>query len=117
VKELIDPHQAHLLMLGVLVLAPLIGLVWGYFAKRLPLGLAIGLLAGVGNYALWTAYNVITDHLGLDTVKNLLVNLGLFVVIGVAVGLGAGFHAAKQQRIPGENTQGGDKGDVAGDRN
>lgn len=110
-KELIDPHQAHLLMLGVLVLAPLVGLAWGYFTKRLPLGLAVGLLAGGGNYALWTVYNAITDHLGLDTVKNLTVNLGLFIVVGIAIGLGAGFYASKQQRTPG-----GDDGDMAGDR-
>lgn len=111
-KELIDLHQAHLLMLGVLVLAPLIGLVWGYAAKRLPLGLAVGLLAGVGNYALWTVYNAITDHLGLDTVKNLLVNLGVFVVIGIAAAVGAGVYTARKQTI-----QGGDgDGDVAGDR-
>lgn len=114
-KELIDPHQAHVLMLGVLVLAPLVGLVWGYAAKRLPFGLAVGLLAGVGNYALWTAYNAITDHLGLDTVKNLLVNLSLFVVIGVAVGLGAGFYASKRQRVQAA-IQGRGDGDVAGDR-
>jgi uncharacterized membrane protein len=97
------------------VLAPLIGLIWGYVAKRLPLGLAIGLLAGVGNYALWTAYNVITDHLGLDTVKNLLVNLGLFVVIGVVVGVGVGLYAARKQTAQ-VAIQGGDNGDVAGDR-
>ncbi len=110
-KELIDSYQAHLLMLGVLILAPLIGLVWGYTAKRSPLGLAAGLLVGVGNYALWTLYNAITDHLGLDTVKNLLVNLGVFVVTGIAVGLGAGLYNAKRQR-----TQGGDNGDVAGNQ-
>ena len=110
-KELIDPHQAHLLMLGVLALAPLIGLAWGYAVKRLPLGLVIGLLAGAGNYALWTIYNAVTDHLGLDTVKNLLVNLGLFVVIGTAAGVGAGIYAARRQNI-----QGGNNGDVAGDR-
>lgn len=116
-KELIDPHQAHLLMLGVLVLAPLIGLAWGYLVKRFPLGLTLGVLAGAGNYALWTADNAITDKLGLDTVKNLLVNLGLFVVVGIAVGLGAGFYASKRQRVQGEYAQGGDDGDVAGDRN
>lgn len=103
-------------MLGVLVLAPLIGLVWGYAAKRLPLGLVIGLLTGVGNYALWTVYNAITDHLGLDTVKNLLVNLGLFVVIGITVGAGAGVYAARRQPIQSKYAQGGDNGDVAGDR-
>lgn len=116
-KELIDPHQAHLLMLGVLVLAPLTGLAWGYAAKHLPLGLAVGVAVGGGNYALWTVYNAITDHLGLDTVKNLLVNLSLFVVIGIAGGLGAGFYAAKRQHIQDDYAQGGDNGDVAGDRN
>lgn len=110
-KELIDPQQAHLLMLGVLVLAPLIGLIWGYVAKRLPFGLALGVLVGGGNYVLWTVYNAITDHLGLDTVKNLLANLGLFVVIGLAVGIGMGIYAARRQPV-----QGGDNGDVAGDR-
>jgi predicted transporter len=111
-KELIDPHQAHLLMLGVLILAPVLGLAWGVASKRLPLGLAVGLLVGIGNYALWTVYNAITDKLGLDTVKNLLVNLGLFVFIGIAVGIGAGLYTARKQ-----NAQGGDSGDVAGDRN
>ena len=111
-KELIDPHQAHLLMLGVLALAPLVGLAWGLGNKRLPFGIVIGVLVGVGNYALWTVYNAVTERLGLDTVKNLLVNLGLFVFIGIVVGIGAGIYAARRQDI-----QGGDNGDVAGDRN
>lgn len=111
-KELIDPHQAHLLMLGILLLAPLIGLGWGLVAKRPPFGLAVGLVVGVGNYALWTLYNAITQKLGLDTVANLLVNLGLFIAIGIAFGVGAGIYAARKQ-----TTQGGtDNGDVAGDR-
>ena len=114
-KELIDPHQAHLLMLGVLVLAPLIGLLGGYAAKRLLLGLVIGLLVGIGNYALWTVYNAITDHLGLDTVKNLLVNLGVFVTVGVMVGVGTGVYAARKPGVQ-DGVQGGDNGDVAGDR-
>ena len=111
-KELIDPHQAHLLMLGVLVLAPLIGLGWGAVNKRLPFGVIIGLLVGGGNYALWTLYNAITQKLGLDTVANLLVNLGLFIVIGIAIGVGAGIYAARKQAVHG----GTDNGDVAGDR-
>lgn len=100
-KELIDPHQAHLLMLGVLVLAPLIGLAWGAWAKRLVLGLVIGLLIGVGNYALWTVYNAITDRLGLDTVKNLLVNLGLFVVLGSVIGFVVGLYQRRQVQVSG----------------
>lgn len=90
-KELIDPHQAHLLMLGIAIAAPLIGLAWGWFAKRLASGLIIGLLIGVGNYVLWIVYNAITDRLGLDTVKNLLVNLALFIALGIIIGFAASF--------------------------
>ena len=115
-KELIDLHQAHLLMLGVLIAAPLVGLVWGFVSKRLPLGLTVGSLAGVGNYALWTVYNAVTQKLGLDTVANLLVNLGLFVVIGTAIGVGVGLYTARKQAVP-QAAQGGDNGDMAGDRN
>ena len=63
-KELIDEHQAHLLMLAVLILAPLVGLAWGARVKRLGPGLALGLLVGGGNYALWTVYNAITEKVG-----------------------------------------------------
>ncbi len=92
-KELISLHQANLLMLAVLVLAPLVGLAWGAAKKRPVPGLVIGLLVGAGNYGLWTVYNAITEHLGLDTVKNLLVNL--FVVVGLLIGIGAGIYASK----------------------
>lgn len=95
-KELIDERQAHLLMLAVLVAASAVGLIWGVLTKKLATGLVIGLLAGVGNYALWTIYNVITDKLGLDTVKNLLVNLVLFVVVGVVIGLGVGWYVSRR---------------------
>ena len=61
-------------------------------------GLGVGLLVGAGNYALWTAYNAITDRLGLDTVKNLLVNLAVFVAVGAAAGLGASRYAARAQK-------------------
>ncbi len=94
-KELVSLHQANLLMLAVLVLAPLVGLAWGAAKKRVASGLVLGLLVGAGNYGLWTAYNAITEHLGLDTVKNLLVNLGLFVAVGLLVGVGAGVYASK----------------------
>ena len=113
-KELIDEHQAHFLMFAVLVLAPLVGLVWGARAKRVRLGLLLGVLVGGGNYALWTVYNAITEKLGLDTVKNLLVNLSLFIVIGVVVGVGAGLFAARGRGR--QEVQGGGHGNVAGDR-
>ena len=114
-KELIDEHQAHMLMLGVFIAAPLIGALWGVITKRLLGSLTVGFLAGAGNYALWTVYNAITGHLGLDTVKNLLVNLGLFIVAGILIGLGAGYIAARERGSRG--VQGEEHGDVAGDRN
>ncbi len=97
-KELINAHQAHLLMLTVLVLAPLLGLAWGVWAKHLWRGVGIGLTVGVGNFLLWTLYNALTEKLGLDTVKNLLVNLGLFVALGLLAGVGWGLWAARGPR-------------------
>lgn len=105
-KELINAHQAHLLMLTVLTLAPLAGLAWGVWAKRLGRGLGVGLAFGVGNFLLWTIYNAITDKLGLDTVKNLLVNLALFVSLGLLAGAGWAMWAARGHH-------GGGNGDVA----
>ncbi len=95
-KELIDFHQAQMLMLVVLGLAPLVGLAWGLVKKRPAPGLIGGLLVGGGNFALWTLYNAITERLGLDTVKNLLVNLALFVVLGIVIGLVVGRYAANK---------------------
>ena len=97
-------------MLSVLVLAPLVGLAWGWASKRARQGLVTGLLVGAGNYALWTVYNAVTDHLGLDTVKNLLVNLGLFIVLGTVLGAGVGFLSARHRRS--QETQGGEHGDL-----
>jgi len=111
-KELIDEHQAHLLMLAVLILAPVGGLTWGARTKRVGPGLIIGLLVGAGNYALWTVYNAITAKLGLDTVANLLVNLGLFLVLGTIIGVTVGWLGARGR----QSLQGGEHGDVAGDR-
>ncbi|MDQ2688330.1 MAG: hypothetical protein M3Y28_10740 [Armatimonadota bacterium] len=97
-KELIDPHQADLLMLAVLFGAPIVGLLWGAFTKRIRPGLIIGLLVGVGNYVLWTVYNAITDKLGLDTVKNLVVNLVLFIILGILIGLGAAWYNGRGRK-------------------
>jgi hypothetical protein len=92
-KELIDLHQAWVLMIGVLVAAPIFGLLVGALRRKLLTGLLIGLAIGVGNLALWTVYNAITNRLGLDTVKNLLVNLALFAGVGIAVGAAIAWRA------------------------
>ena len=37
-------------------------------------------------FPLWVVYNAIEDSLGLDSVAGLLINLALFVVIGIGAG-------------------------------
>jgi len=86
-KELISPEQASLLMRIILILAPAIGLAWGAAKKKITTGLAVGIIVGGGNFILWHVYNAITNRLGLDTVLNFEVNLGLFVVVGIVVGV------------------------------
>ncbi len=113
-KELVTEHQAHLIMLAFLAAAPIIGLLWGVIAKKVRLGLLVGACVGVGNYVLWTVYNAITDHFGLDTVKNLLINLVFFIAVGVIVGLVTGKAVAQKRALT--NSGGDNHGDMAGDR-
>ncbi len=47
-------------------------------------------LAGPANLLLWLMYQALTSHLGLDSVKNLFVNLACFLLIGAAAGIGIG---------------------------
>ena len=96
-REIVTMEQANSLFLGIAIAAPIFGIIVGagigalrrnvgHAALR---GFLIGLL-GPANLVLWNVYNLITDRLGLDTVKNLLVNLGLFVVLGIIAGFIAG---------------------------
>jgi hypothetical protein len=100
VKELISPEQAAWLMRIVLVLAPLIGLAWGVTAKKVKLGVLVGIAIGGGNFILWHVYNAITDRLGLDTVLNFEVNLGLFVFLGIVIGVVVGLARRKSEAVP-----------------
>src|SRR6266568_2086083 len=92
-RELVTVEQAQRFFLILAILAPLAGGMIGFVSKvranrgaqGFKAGFAIGLLGPV-NYLLWKVYNGITDRLGLDTVKNLLVNLALFVALGVVAG-------------------------------
>ena len=70
----------------ILVLAPVIGLAWGAATHKIKTGLIAGIVVGAGNFILWHVYNAITNRLGLDTVLNFEVNLGLFVLVGIALG-------------------------------
>ena len=55
----------------------------GVFVKILILCGLIGPL----NLFLWTVYNAIENFFGLDSVVALLINLGIFAVIGLVIGL------------------------------
>jgi hypothetical protein len=99
-KELINPHQAQMLMIAVLIVAPVVGLILGGISKRPVPGFLIGLAIGVVNFALWTLYNTITNSLGLDTVKNLVVNLALFIILGAIIGGIIGARSRKRVEQP-----------------
>ncbi len=62
-------------------------------------GLTIGLL-GTLNWALWHIYNALTDRNGLDTVRNLVINLLLFVLLGGIIGLVASRFLFRKQNPP-----------------
>ncbi len=102
-RELIDERTTNLVMnalaIGLPLAGVLLGALYGVVKRRLAWGagwgLAVGCL-GIVNWLLWRMYNGITNRLGLDTVKNLLVNLFVFVALGVAVGIAAGLWAVRR---------------------
>ena len=102
IPELITQGQANALFGGLfalgVVLAPIAFLI---ARRRGGDGLLAALLWGgplvlVGG-VLWPVYNAITIRLGLDTVANLLTNLGLFVMVGALMGVGWAWLVARRQ--------------------
>jgi hypothetical protein len=96
-REIVTVEQMDRLFLALAIAGPLLGAIVGAFIGRRAnpgrgalKGFLFGLV-GLANLLLWKIYNVLTDHMGLDTVKNLLVQLGLFVLLGIIVGLVAGY--------------------------
>ncbi len=101
-KELISAQQAEVLMLALVVILPIVGWAAGRSLKHTKLGVQWGCAAGLTNLVLWHMYGAITDRLGLDTVKNLLVNLVLFAVIGAVIG----FFVSPRRRSTGDGRSG-----------
>jgi hypothetical protein len=61
--------------------------------QRVGRGALLGLICGLSGPAiwlLWRMYNGIVGVYGLDSVRGLLVNLALFVAIGLVIGIGVG---------------------------
>jgi hypothetical protein len=96
-QEIVTVAQAeriiNLLALALPVAGLLLGVVIGSLRKRPIVGLLVGLLSGLVGpviWLLWRMYNGIIGVFGLDSVKGLLINLALFIVIGVVIGLALG---------------------------
>ncbi len=111
-KELVTTEQAEQVLRLLAMVLPIAGLVIGAIAgaarRRLPghalTGLLIGLV-GPAAWLLWRVYNAIEGRFGLDSVKGLLINLALFAVIGVAVGVAIGWLLSQRPR-PGNRESG-----------
>lgn len=77
------------------VLGMLIGAAVGIYRKNIQryamLGLAGGLI-GPLNWLMWHVFNELTERNGLDTVRNVFINLAVFVFGGLAIGLGCGMY-------------------------
>jgi hypothetical protein len=96
-QELVTLEQANNAMRLLAMALPAIGLVAGLLVgaarRQVGRGLLGGLLVGLCGpalWALWRMYNGIVGVYGLDSVRGLLVNLGLFVAIGLAAGVVVG---------------------------
>jgi len=97
VQEIITAKQVDTLFLALAIAGPLLGAGIGWArSRRTTTGLLWGLLL-TANWILWRIYNAITDRLGLDTVRNLLVNLALFVVLGAIAGFLAALRAKRRE--------------------
>jgi hypothetical protein len=108
-QELITVAQAERVIAILAVALPAAGLVLGAIigaARRSPVrGLLLGLLCGLVGPAvwlLWRMYGAIVGVYGLDSVRGLLVNLVLFVGIGLVVGLAAGLLRRRLWRGDGD---------------
>jgi hypothetical protein len=96
-REIVDADQVtRLFTILAIVLPPACLLAgWWYGGRRhnsrrgAILGVLVG-LAGPLNLLMWRVYNAITDSIGLDTVRNLVINLILFLVSGAVIGVAAG---------------------------
>jgi hypothetical protein len=102
--ELVTVEQANVLFHGLLLLGLLAAPLAALLARRRrgdPLAAALaagGPLVLIG--VLWRVYNTVTNRFGLDTVANLLVNLALFVVVGVLCGAFWAWFLARRRGAP-----------------
>lgn len=108
--EIVEPALVDRLLVLLAVIGPclgaLCGALYGARAGNLRRGASTGLLwglCGTLNWLLWRVYNAWTDHNGLDSVKNLIENLVLFLSVGVVIGVVVGrrtLHSSQENIDP-----------------
>ncbi|HZO89406.1 MAG TPA: hypothetical protein VFB38_13835 [Chthonomonadaceae bacterium] len=94
----VDRLFALLALIGPIAGA-LIGAAVGVRRQNVRRGTLLGFLIGLFgplNWLLWRVYNALTDRNGLDTVRNLFINLGLFIVVGAVIGVGVGWALRRE---------------------
>jgi uncharacterized membrane protein len=109
-REIVTSGQVNSLFMALIGILPVAGAVIGAMIGarkgRLHLytlmGVLIGLIIALLNLGLWRVYNTITDRLGLDSVRNLVVNLALFIILGAGAGLIAGYVSRRRGAAPKE---------------
>jgi len=96
-REIVSPEQAERIVYAAAAALIAVGIVGGAvgaaFVRPRRAGPTVGALvalAGALVYALWLVYNALIAALGLDSVKALLINLAIFVVVGLIYGFTAG---------------------------
>jgi hypothetical protein len=109
-QELVTVGQAERVIRVAAVVLPVLGILLGAAIgaarRRLGRGLGLGLLCGAAGpaaWGLWLMYNGVIEIYGLDSVKGLLVNLALFVGIGLLVGLAIGLVGRRFRRGAGNS--------------
>jgi len=97
-KEIVTVEQAERAIKLIAISLPIVGIAVGgavgAVRRRPAVGLLTGLLCGAAGpliWAMWRVYNVIIGRYGLDSVRGLLINLGLFILVGTLIGLAAAF--------------------------
>jgi hypothetical protein len=93
-QEIITEEQAQQWILVFSALFTLGCLGFGFYwksrmakAKRKVFGIQVALIALLGPLliGLWFVFNAIEDHYGLDSVKALEINFGIFVAMGFLI--------------------------------
>ena len=111
-RELITVTTARMIVFAIGIGGPIVGAAVGVAIgarKKTPSagllhGLGFGLL-GTLALILWFIYNAVISRMGFDSVAGFLVNLCIFVVVGIAAGLGIALLARRHRHRSG--TDGG----------